>query len=108
MARVLRHWAVGGSVGGDVRRGAGQGGLQGAGPHVALAPPSTPDYLHATSRAVKVASTAAPLRAAAAPTVQAQITVNATNATAQAIGDELEQRMDTLRMQARQANMGQF
>ncbi|WP_338331996.1 hypothetical protein [Acetobacter sp. LMG 32666] len=102
MARVLHHGAVGGSV----RQGVGLGGAEGAEPDVA--PPCAPHYLHATSRAVGVASTVPPLRASPGSTVQAQITVNATSATAQAIGDELAQRMDTLRMQARQANMGQF
>ncbi len=71
-------------------------------------PPCPPEYLRATAQAVGFASAVAPMRVAPTPTVQAQITVNATGGTARAIGDELEHRMDTLRMQARQANMGQF
>lgn len=75
----------------------------------ALALPAVPaQYLHATSQAVGFASTVAPARVQPGPAVQAQITVNATGSTPRAIGDELERRMDTLRMQARQANLGQF
>lgn len=76
---------------------------------VGRAAPGVPtQHLYATSRAVGVASQLALQRAAPAPTVQAQITINATGSSPRAIGDELEHRMDTLRMQARQANMGQF
>lgn len=76
---------------------------------VGRAAPGVPtQHLYATSRAVGVASQLPLQRAAPAPTVQAQITINATGSSPRAIGDELEHRMDTLRMQARQANMGQF
>ncbi|GBQ49444.1 hypothetical protein AA18895_1634 [Acetobacter ghanensis DSM 18895] len=75
----------------------------------ALALPAVPaQYLHATSQAVGFASTVTPARVQPGPAVQAQITVNANGSTPRAIGDELERRMDTLRMQARQANLGQF
>lgn len=66
------------------------------------------DYLHATSRAVGLASMVAPARVQPGSAVQAQITINAAGSSPKAIGAELERRMDTLRMQARQANMGQF
>lgn len=91
MAGVLRHAGVSGG-----QEGAAQGVI-----------PPVPDYLHATSRAVGVASMVLP-STASAPAVQAQITVNAPNSTPQAIGNEVAHRMSTLRMQARQANMGQF
>ncbi|MFH7813030.1 hypothetical protein ACH0C8_13925, partial [Acetobacter lovaniensis] len=91
MAGVLHHAGVSGGL-----EGAAQGEL----PHV-------PDYLRATSRAVGVASMVLP-STASVPAVQAQITVNAPNSTPQAIGNEVAHRMSTLRMQARQANMGQF
>ncbi|MFT9088907.1 MAG: hypothetical protein ABF436_09960, partial [Acetobacter okinawensis] len=74
----------------------------------ACGPAMPAQYLHATSRAVELASVAPFLQVASVPAVQAQITINATNSSPRAIGDELEHRMDTLRMQARQANMGQF
>ncbi|GAA3686321.1 MULTISPECIES: hypothetical protein [Acetobacter] len=91
MADVLHHAGVSGGL-----EGAAQGAL-----------PPVPDYLHAISRAVGVASMVLP-STASAPAVQAQITVNAPNSTPQAIGNEVAHRMSTLRMQARQANMGQF
>lgn len=94
----------GGLMAGVLHQSAGLGGA----PRVAPPRPGVPDYLQATSRAVGFASTVPPLHAPHTPTVQAQITVNATGGTPQAIGDEIEHRIDTLRMQARQANMGQF
>ncbi|MFT8419401.1 MAG: hypothetical protein ABF636_11325, partial [Acetobacter sp.] len=99
-------WGGGGA--GPARAGDPAGFMAGVLQRGLAAPPCPPDYLHATTHAVGLASTAAPMWATPAPTVQAQITVNATGSTARAIGDELEHRMDTLRMQARQANMGQF
>lgn len=82
-------------------------GMNGAG--LAQPAPWGMDYLRATANAVQVASmAAAPAQVQPGPAVQAHITVNASGSTPQAIGDELERRMGTLRMQARQANLGQF
>ncbi|MDE7547889.1 hypothetical protein PY793_07800 [Acetobacter fabarum] len=91
----------------DVLHHAGMFAEGGQGEEAQEALSHVPDYLHATSRAVGVASMALP-SATPAPAIQAQVTVNATNSTPQAIGDEVARRMDMLRMQARQANMGQF
>lgn len=109
MVRVGGHGLHGAGVAhaGGPHAGLMAGVLRSAGrAHVAPAMPA--QYLHATSRAVELASAAPFLQVASVPAVQAQITINATNSSPRAIGDELEHRMDTLRMQARQANMGQF
>ncbi|MCP1212302.1 hypothetical protein [Acetobacter okinawensis] len=109
MVRVGGHGLHGAGVvhAGSPHAGLMAGVLRSAGrAHVTPALPA--QYLHATSRAVELASAAPFLQVAPVPAVQAQITINATNSSPRAIGDELEHRMDTLRMQARQANMGQF
>lgn len=109
MVRVGGHGLHGAGVAhaGSPYAGLMAGVLRSAGrAHVTPALPA--QYLHATSRAVELVSAAPFLQVASVPAVQAQITINATNSSPRAIGDELEHRMDTLRMQARQANMGQF